>query len=260
MAAAVKAVRNKKRHEREAREEQLEHVPVIFERYDAGSGLAKEELIAALRDVGLVELGPGTDDAIASDLMQRYNYSSSASDLSLEQFWHIVASLQKDPSPASPIQKLFYCQFCRHLPTWRGHERAFVLYTNQWTQAIVAFLIVGNFVVNCVEKEIDPFPAEMQQYLPMWCDATGALQPGVAASLASHPLPRLPLHAGPWFEPVHRKGYVRHRVQRALPPRAHPQHLGMRRAVPKVLVVGLEHLRLLHCHRRRRAHDEHIAA
>ena len=72
MAAAVKAVRNKKRHEREAREEQLEHVPVIFERYDAGSGLAKEELIAALRDVGLVELGPGTDDAIASDLMQRY--------------------------------------------------------------------------------------------------------------------------------------------------------------------------------------------
>ena len=205
MAAAVKAVRNKKRHEREAREEQLEHVPVIFERYDAGSGLAKEELIAALRDVGLVELGPGTDDAIASDLMQRYNYSSSASDLSLEQFRHIVASLQKDPSPASPIQKLFYCQFCRHLPTWRGHERAFVLYTNQWTQAIVAFLIVGNFVVNCVEKEIDPFPAEMQQYLPMWCDATGALQPGVPRH-SSHPLP----------SPLARRSLVRARASKGI--------------------------------------------
>jgi len=168
MAAAVKAVRNKKRHEREAREEQLEQVPAIFERYDAGSGLAKEELIDALRDVGLDKLGPGTDDAIASALIDRYSYSNSASELSLEQFRHIVASLQKDPSPTRSVQKLFYCQFCRHLPTWRGHERASVIYTNKWTQTIVAFLIVGNFVVNCVEKEIDPFPAEMQQHLPMW--------------------------------------------------------------------------------------------
>ena len=38
-------------------------------------------------------------------------------------------------------------------------DRVLAFYTNQWTQIVVAALIVFNFIQNIVEKEIDPFGA-----------------------------------------------------------------------------------------------------
>ena len=38
----------------------------------------------------------------------------------------------------------------RWFPTWRGHERAALIYNNTWVQMIVAAVILANFFVNIV--------------------------------------------------------------------------------------------------------------
>ena len=42
------------------------------------------------------------------------------------------------------------------------------MYTNKWMQLFVATMILGNFFVNIAEKEIDPFPPELQAYGEYW--------------------------------------------------------------------------------------------
>ena len=59
---------------------------------------------------------------------------------------------------------------CSFMPIWRGHEKAHRVYTNNWVQLVVAFVILANFVVNCVEKEVDPFPADLQLHGKLWGD------------------------------------------------------------------------------------------
>jgi len=54
------------------------------------------------------------------------------------------------------------------LPLWPKRELARKIYTNSWLQMFVAGLILGNFLVNIIEKEIDPFPAELQHYTTTW--------------------------------------------------------------------------------------------
>ena len=43
---------------------------------------------------------------------------------------------------------------------WYSHERVREAYMNPWVQWFIASLIMGNFISNCVEKQIDPWGIE----------------------------------------------------------------------------------------------------
>ena len=166
MAAAVKAIRNNK---------QKAAILEVFEKYDAdGSGaIDKDELTDALADLGMVVNG-----AQAKKVMNRYLPEGSAeTELNKQQFLRLVADLRRKQrsmsggesggsevgTPCGPL-----CGLCTRLPEWKYKEKALQVYTNKYMQLFVAFLILFNFAVNVYEKEIDPFPAELQRYGDVW--------------------------------------------------------------------------------------------
>lgn len=50
---------------------------------------------------------------------------------------------------------------------WKYQPQALVLYNNYWVQVFVAALIVGNFVTNICEKQMDPYSSS-ELYSPWW--------------------------------------------------------------------------------------------
>ena len=106
----------------------------------------------------------------AGKVMRRYG-GANASELNKEQFDQLVAELQEEQAKKAAAGDGAAAQgMLSFLPIWRGHERAKALYTNKWVQLTVAVMILGNFFVNIIEKEVDPFPAEMQKYKHIWDD------------------------------------------------------------------------------------------
>ena len=188
MAAAVHAIRAK--NKQLAREQVLE----VFDKYDAdGSGAVdKEELISALADLGM-----SVTATQAGRVMRKFG-GKDAEELNKEQFEALVHDVQEMQSEVKQRGEAGSSAgtgaICRHLPVWRGQERALKVYQNKWVQMLVAGMILGNFVVNIIEKEIDPFPAEMQLYKRYWDDfdtafniifreCAGCLNPSVLSSM-----------------------------------------------------------------------------
>lgn len=169
MAAAVQAIRDKKRREAFIRATQ-ERIGPIFRQYDEdGSGqIDRDELTIALSALGL-----NVSHKQASVIISRY-VPAGQPELNLQQFGNVVDDLLQTTSAVprgpsvltapqaacSPLLKL--------LPIWRGHETAAYVYNLKWMQMLVAAMIVGNFMVNVLEKEIDPFPADMQVHFVIW--------------------------------------------------------------------------------------------
>ena len=164
MAAAVHAIR--KKNKELAREQVLE----VFDKYDAdGSGaIDREELTSALEDLGMKVTA-----SQAGRVLRKFG-GKDAEELNKEQFEALVHDLQEMQSDVKQRGGAGASAACgavaSRLPVWKGHERALVFYTNRWVQMFVAAMILGNFFVNIIEKEIDPFPGEMQLYKRYWDD------------------------------------------------------------------------------------------
>ena len=158
MAAAVMAIRRKKERER------LQQIEV-FKLYDADDSgtVCRAEMILALKDLKLDVAGP-----LVSGVIDRYlPPGDESAKTDLDGFIRCIADVQK----ADGEQGHAACyQLGSYFPLFRGHETAKKVYTNNWVQLVVAILILTNFIVNCVEKEIDPFPQELQVHKKLWDD------------------------------------------------------------------------------------------
>ena len=209
MAAAVNAIRKQKRAERESNEGQS-RIQQAFDKYDEdGSGMMdKEELSSALEDLGMF-VTPAQADAVlrkfgggASELnREQFN-------LLVQELQKVQANLT--PRSAARMSGTHRrgspSGLSSYLPVWKHHEAALRVYTNKWMQMFVAVMILGSacagpdpstsglqpallrtplgnpevptgsmpcaadFLVNIIEKEIDPYPAEMQLYKRYWDD------------------------------------------------------------------------------------------
>ena len=163
MATAVQAARNKKIRERQRRDGVMikENVLEIFEKYDEdGSGdIDKSELAAALIDLGLdvpqakvnvilnqyckkgaESLDIDTFDMLVSDLMAHRNKGPT----------HRKSEKAKPPPPPEPFLAYSWRGKNKPLP-YQAQVRA--VYTHPVCVTIVACFIIGNFVVNILEKE-----------------------------------------------------------------------------------------------------------
>ena len=174
MAAAVKTIRKKQLKERAL---------AAFDRYDQdGSGLIdKAELMLALEELGMKVTGMQANKVLSKYLPE----GSGVKELDRDQFNQLVQDLRKYAPQKK--QRSFAVRsatrlratvsvrddvegesLCKCLPIWRGHEHALVVYNNKWMQLSVAGMILANFLVNVWEKEVDPFPAELQLMKRTW--------------------------------------------------------------------------------------------
>ena len=165
MAAAVKAIREKKRKKAETRT----RVQEVFRLYDSdGNGVIdRSELRVALADLGV----SGVTDAQLTRVVKRFTRGDA---LLKEQFESLVFELQRQQQEMEEENSIAAgnTTACFLLPTWRHHAKAYWLYHLKVTQMAVALMIIANFAVNVYEKEIDPFPAELQRHSSVWeeCD------------------------------------------------------------------------------------------
>jgi len=188
MAAAVNAVRNRK-----SKEALQRRTLDVFAKYDGdGSGaIDRNELREALGDLRMA-----VSAAQVETFISRYAQAPST-ELNKEQFMRLVDDMQQfqggakgtpqravaSPGPAAadggglgPAQRLppaapvkkRCAVITAWMPIWPYHQKAFRYYSNNYMQMFVAGLILGNFAVNVIEKEIDPFPADLQRYKVYW--------------------------------------------------------------------------------------------
>jgi hypothetical protein len=82
-------------------------------------------------------------------------------------------SVRRPPSPAKSSSSegggggsASSCSACENRLPHQEAVREF--YQRGWVQGLVAVLIVGNFIVTVIEKEIDPFEPELQYYEAAW--------------------------------------------------------------------------------------------
>jgi len=151
----------KKREIREeARLESVGRARTIYERYDVDrSGrLDIEEVHAALHDLGFVM---GAEDA--ARLVRKFARTDPTA-LTEPEFYRLVATAHD--FDARRGKRLRGC--ASHLPFFPHADKALKVYSNRYVQGVVAFLIVLNFLVNCYEKEIDPYPPKLQSHGPTW--------------------------------------------------------------------------------------------
>jgi len=141
-------------------------IKVVFAKYDLDKSgdISSRELRTVLQDLKVA-----TTRAQAKQMIAEVA-GPEACKLNLEQFAVIVAVARTLEAPIiaeQPIEEI-----CKHsmfgankpLPH-QGKMRAF--YTNSWTKGIVAALIVANFGINIVEKEIDA-DVRSQRYANFW--------------------------------------------------------------------------------------------
>ena len=165
MAAAVRAIRDKKRKRAETRAK----VHEVFGLYDSdGNGVIdRSELRVALADLGV----SGVTDVQLTRVVKRFTRGDV---LLREQFEKLVFELQRQQTEMEEENSIAAgsTAACFLLPTWRFHEKAQWLYHLKVTQMGVALMIISNFAVNVYEKEIDPFPSELQRHSSVWdeCD------------------------------------------------------------------------------------------
>ena len=158
MAAAVIALRKKKAEDAARFKAEVKSV---FDRFDTDSSgdIDASELLQAAELLGL-----SLHASEVTKLLQFFG-GENAKTLNREQFNRFVAKLRARQSQ----QEAELCSgWGSHLPLWRGHEKAKKIYMNNVMQLLVAACILGNFVVNIAEKEIDPYPAHMQKLGEVW--------------------------------------------------------------------------------------------
>ena len=51
---------------------------------------------------------------------------------------------------------------------WPKQREVHAFYTGHNVQIFVAVLIVFNFIFTCAEKEIDPYPVDLQHHRKVW--------------------------------------------------------------------------------------------
>ena len=145
-------------------------IKAVFAKYDRDKSgdISSRELRTVLLDLKVA-----TTRAQAKRMIAEVA-GPEVSKLSLEQFAVIVAVARTSVAPIiteRPVEEI-----CKHsvfgankpLP-YQGKIRAF--YTNSWTMGIVAAVIVANFGLNIVEKEIDADVRNLR-YADFWngCD------------------------------------------------------------------------------------------
>ena len=145
-------------------------IKAVFAKYDRDKSgdISSRELRTVLLDLKVA-----TTRAQAKRMIAEVA-GPEVSKLSLEQFAVIVAVARTSVAPIiteRPVEEI-----CKHsvfgankpLP-YQGKMRAF--YTNSWTMGIVAAVIVANFGLNIVEKEIDADVRNLR-YADFWngCD------------------------------------------------------------------------------------------
>jgi hypothetical protein len=141
-------------------------IKVVFAKYDRDKSgdISSRELRTVLQDLKVA-----TTRAQAKQMIAEVA-GPEVCKLNLEQFAVIVAVARTLEAPIIAEQPLE--EICKHsvfgankpLPH-QGKMRAF--YTNSWTKGIVAALIVANFGINIVEKEIDA-DVRSQRYANVW--------------------------------------------------------------------------------------------
>lgn len=170
MAAAIHAIRQKKMEEQRRRKDGVLislDVQRTFDRYDEDESgdIDKTELKAALEDLGL-EVSRGKVKAI----MKKYCKKGTDS-LDIDTFDVLVNDLkshmQKEKTVADTSEP-----FVRHSCFGRNRPlpqqaRVRALYMTPLVSWVVAFFIAANFIVNIVEKEIDPDAANLK-YEEVW--------------------------------------------------------------------------------------------
>lgn len=167
MAAVAFAVKKKQEAKRESRrkEEDVE-VASIFEKYDTDGGgdIDKAELASALKDLGL-----GTvPKAKLQGLIVKYSNPGSNA-LDIDAFSMLVADLKafakkKAPAPVEPFVKNSILGKGKPLPYQAAVRRIYMHPACVWT---VAGIIIANFLINCIEKEIDADANDMK-YAQTW--------------------------------------------------------------------------------------------
>jgi len=177
MAAAATAVRKNK----ERRAQQETDVAAVFARFDAdGSGdIDRSELEAALSQLGITASAEEV-----SRIMAKFDDGTGAGEgtLDIDEFGELVAqirgggkasqpnkpSLRKQATKAvvGPIAKPIV-KACNPKGKLPYQDAVYAIYNNNIVVWSVAACIVANFLVNIIEKEIDPFGTKMTQ---TWID------------------------------------------------------------------------------------------
>ena len=139
----------------------------VFDKYDDdGSGLIdKKELLDAMGELGMTITSSQADMVIT-----KYG-GEGAEELNRAQFKELVQDLQEQQNAQRGRRSSVAAvatSWHRFLPVWKYQEQARNVYQNKWVQMFVALMILGNFFVNILEKEIDPFPADMQRMSAYW--------------------------------------------------------------------------------------------
>ena len=162
MAAAVLRIRRRNERERQ-------QWKAAFRKYDADeSGYVDlSELELALKDIGL-EIGQAARQPHVQAVIDEYlpNRTSKLDEREFIKCVQAMVKAERDQKNSSAGMKIL----SSYLPTWPGHERARVISTNKYVQLVVAAMITINFIVNCIEKEIDPYPVDLQLHTKLWND------------------------------------------------------------------------------------------
>ena len=166
MAAAVQAIRRKKRKKRQ--EEELEQrAREAFDKFDADrSGFIDREELAAVLKACAVTAEPAQVDSVLS----KYVPSGQFAQLPYESFVKLVHELHDlQGRPSSPVTRLSrltsrpplkkmetdvaLTRTKQRLPYQREVRE---LYLHPLSVGLVAAVIMANFFVNILEKEVDP--------------------------------------------------------------------------------------------------------
>ena len=166
MAAAVMAV-----HALKKRKEDMEYdILSVFHRYDAdGSGeIDKGELLPGLKDLGVEGLTMEHIDKIFKLLVQRKRLDAEAIALDLWSFEYLVTTIRGVlEDPKRDTSAWFVVE--EKVPFQTRVNKIYESTVFTWS---VASLIIGNFVVNMIESEIDPGVTVdgslMKNLKPLW--------------------------------------------------------------------------------------------
>jgi hypothetical protein len=169
MAALVLAIKEKHRKERELEKRQADQrrgsVQAAFRHFAVNGEIEQDGVYSALRELGL-QHSKARVDALIQKLGARD--CETTGKLDEAQFELLANRLFVKSRRESREVSRQALPWCYRLPTWRGHEWAAQAYHHPKVQATVAAMIIINFMVTIVEKEIDAFPPDLQHNRSTW--------------------------------------------------------------------------------------------
>lgn len=172
MAAAARGVKygQEKRAEREAENDPK----AVFAKYDAdgGGSIDADELGNAFKELRVTVTKEQLDTVVAAH--------GRDGGLEVDAFVKLVAALRMQQEAQAEAKKnnlpLLYGQF-----TAPYQEKMIAFYNHPVVVYSVASCIIGNFLINILEKEIDP----MGNLYTSTCVIVSVLNPGFPSSLSA---------------------------------------------------------------------------